>query len=106
MFEPIDQKDGSVVDTQILAEVTNCHEVLLSKGLYYNIKEPWTLANKLGTNTSLSSSMGMIADSAKDTFAANNISKALANSGYEAGIHHKCYKFAKPFVKYLNRWQY
>ena len=33
--------------------------------------------------------MGMIAEVAKDAFAANNITKAFANPGYEAGIRHK-----------------
>ncbi|MCJ1320966.1 hypothetical protein MMC15_006307 [Xylographa vitiligo] len=81
IFQLLAQNDGSSMDVKSLARSTKADEVLLRRILVY-------LA-----------ATGMVAEPAEDSFVANNITKALAIPGYEAGIYHN-------FDTALTTWQH
>ncbi|MCJ1402815.1 hypothetical protein MMC11_006036 [Xylographa trunciseda] len=83
VFELLAKQDGSSMDIDSLASSTKADKVLLH----------------LGRILVYLAATGMVAEPVEDKFAANNITKALAIPGYEAGIYHN-------FDTALATWQY
>ena len=93
IFQLLAQNDGSSMDVESLARSTKADEVLLRKSV--SITCQWLLIwidgliINLGRILVYLAATGMVAEPAEDSFVANNITKALAIPGYEAGIYHK-----------------